>query len=300
MDSSSTSADREVEQQRLGTAWILHHHSIAAGDGYSSSMQSCPYYVQSPLSSTLDDDVAVKASDEEDEHDGDGAGGGEEYYYEKMRPSSDQGGGVWRRCFSFSRRSSCSWITVQLLWRFLVSFGLALLVFYIATKPPPPKVSVRVAGMSEFQLAEGVDSTGVTTKILTCNCSLDVLIKNKSKLFGLHVHPPILELSFGHLLVAMSRGSKFYAENHDSTSFRLYVGTRNKPMYGAGRNMQDLMESGRGLPIVVRVGLSSYFRVVSSIIRPKFHHKAECMLLLDKTYDKKHQTQTFRSSCIVS
>ncbi|MCI11677.1 hypothetical protein A2U01_0032779, partial [Trifolium medium] len=27
-------------------------------------------------------------------------------------------------------------------WRIMVSFGFALFVFYIATKPPPPKISL--------------------------------------------------------------------------------------------------------------------------------------------------------------
>ena len=36
------------------------------------------------------------------------------------------------------------WIVLQILWRFLFSFGVALLVFYIATQPPRPDISIRV------------------------------------------------------------------------------------------------------------------------------------------------------------
>lgn len=49
----------------------------------------------------------------------------------------------WRFC-SFRSSSSCAWISLQIFWRLLLSLGVALLVFYIATKPPPPKISVKV------------------------------------------------------------------------------------------------------------------------------------------------------------
>ncbi|KDP43471.1 hypothetical protein JCGZ_16758 [Jatropha curcas] len=224
---------------------------------------------------------------EEEEEDED-----EEYYYGKK-------GWWWRYC-SFRKSSSCAWVTLQISWRFLLSLGVALLVFYIATKPPAPTMSIKIAGIRQFGLGEGVDGSGVTTKILTCNCSVDLLVENKSKLFGLNVQPPTLEMFFGRLPFAISHGSKLYAESHSSTVFKLSVGTKNKPMYGAGRNMQDMLESGNGLPILIRVSLNSHFRVVLNLIKPKYHHQAECMLLLDSSYDKKHRTQEFNSTCTIS
>lgn len=64
--------------------------------------------------------------------------------------------------------------------------------------------SMQIAGIGQFVLGEGVDASGVATKILTCNCSIDLVTENKSKLFGLHIHPLILEMSFGRLPFAMS------------------------------------------------------------------------------------------------
>ncbi|KAJ9174492.1 hypothetical protein P3X46_013130 [Hevea brasiliensis] len=217
----------------------------------------------------------------------------EEYYYGRK-------GELWWRYCSFRRSSSCAWVSLQISWRFLASLGTALLVFYIATRPPPPKLSIKMAGIQQFGLGEGVDGTGVTTKILTCNCSMDLLIENKSKLFGLHIQPPLMEMFFGRLPFATSRGPKLYADTHGSTLFQLSVGTRNKPMYGAGRNMQDMLESGNGLPILIRVSLSSHFRVLSNLIDPKYHHQAECLLFLDSKYDNKHRTQAYNSTCTMS
>lgn len=102
------------------------------------------------------------------------------------------------------------------------------------------------------------------------------------------------------MVSSTQQGSELYAETRGSTVFKLYVGTKSKPMYGAGRNMQDMLDSGNGLPILIRVSLSSHFRVVLNLINPKYHHHAQCLLLLDTTYDLKHRTQTYNSTCTMS
>ncbi|XP_027343052.1 uncharacterized protein LOC113855619 [Abrus precatorius] len=214
------------------------------------------------------------------------------YYYGK-------GKGGWKRYFSYRNSDSWAWIWLQMSWRILLSFGIALLVFYIATKPPPPNVSVEIARIPEFRLAEGVDRTGVTTKILTCNCSMNLIIENKSRFFGLHIRPSTMEMKFSILPFAFSNGPELYAES-GSTIFALQLGAKNKPMYGAGRTMQDMLDSGRGLPIVIRLILSSNFKVVPRLIKPKFHQQVECLVVIKKGYDKKHRTQSFKSTCKVT
>ncbi|XP_021903746.1 uncharacterized protein LOC110818985 [Carica papaya] len=208
--------------------------------------------------------------------------------------------GCWWRYMSFRRsdNNACGWIALQIFWRLLFSLGVALLVFYIATNPPHPNISIKISGIREFGLGEGVDGHGLATKILTCNCSMDLTVDNNSRLFGLHIHPPIIQMSFAHFPFAFAHGPKLYAQSHGSTVFKLYIGTRSKPMYGAGRNMQDMLESGKGLPLLIRVSFSSDFRVVWSLINPKFHHQAQCLLLIHPTYDKKHKTQKYNSTCI--
>lgn len=181
-----------------------------------------------------------------------------------------------------------------------MSLGAALLVFYLATKPPLPQVSVKIASVRQFRLGEGVDNTGIPTKILTGNCSMDLVIDNKSKIFRLHIHSPLMEMSFGHLPFAISRGPKLYAETYTSTTFKLYVGTKNKPLYGAGRTMQDMLQSGQGLPLVIHLSFTSSFHVVWNLIKPKFHHQAQCLLILGTMFDNKHPTQVYNSTCTIT
>ncbi|CAN7075535.1 unnamed protein product [Brassica oleracea var. botrytis] len=92
------------------------------------------------------------------------------------------------------------WIVLQILWRFLFSSGVALLVFYIATQPTrPDDISIRIGRFNQFLLEEGVDSRGVSTVFLTCNCSTKLIVDNKSYVFGLHIHPSSIKLFFGPL-----------------------------------------------------------------------------------------------------
>lgn len=66
---------------------------------------------------------------------------------------------------------------------------------------------LQIARIPEFKLAEGVDRTGVTTKILTCNCSMNLIIENKSRFFRLHIHPPMMDMKFSILPFAFSHVS---------------------------------------------------------------------------------------------
>ncbi|KAL3380756.1 hypothetical protein AABB24_001083, partial [Solanum stoloniferum] len=228
---------------------------------------------------------SVRVNDDDDEDDDDN----DDYY----------GKGNWMRFFSLGYSDSTSWIVVQVTWRLIVSMIVALVVFYIATKPPSPKVSIEIAGVREFGLREGVDGTGVNTKMLTCNSSMILQIDNKSKLFGLYINPPTMEMYFGRVPFILAQGEELYAGSYGPTYFKLNVGTKDKALYGAGRVMQDMLQSGKGLPLLIRVHLSSTFHVVLGLIKPKFHHQIECLVVLHNTYNKNHRTQKYNSTCLL-
>lgn len=64
---------------------------------------------------------------------------------------------------------------------------------------------MQITGVKQFVLGEGLDNTGVNTKVLTCNCSVDMAIENHSKVFGLHIRPPAMEMAFGRLVLAKTQ-----------------------------------------------------------------------------------------------
>lgn len=67
----------------------------------------------------------------------------EEKWYSYDGENDEENISCWQY-FSFSTYNSSVWIALQLLWRFLLSLMLAFLVFYLATKPPPPHLSLKV------------------------------------------------------------------------------------------------------------------------------------------------------------
>ncbi|XP_039117953.1 uncharacterized protein LOC120253782 [Dioscorea cayenensis subsp. rotundata] len=205
---------------------------------------------------------------------------------------------LWR-FVALDPSASCCCVAFQICWRFLVSLGLALLVFFLATRPPSPTVTFQISRVKHFNLGEGLDMTGVVTKILTCNSSVDVEIDNKSKLFGLHVYPVTIHMAFGRLIFATSsqEGEELYVQSNNLLRKRLYVGVKDMPMYGAGRDMEDMLESGKGLPLIIKVSSRSTYHVVWNLIKSKYHHHAECLVVLKAVYDAHNHTQLFNSTC---
>lgn len=77
---------------------------------------------------------------------------------EKCVESEDEEEGSWEEkdvgkkmwdFVSFSRSDSCVWIMFQISLRLMVSFGVALLFFYLITKPPSPVISLKVTFLSQ-------------------------------------------------------------------------------------------------------------------------------------------------------
>lgn len=95
------------------------------------------------------------------------------------------------------------------------------------------------------------------------------------------------------------QGQEVYAYSDGKTSFQLSIGTKNKAMYGAGRSMQDMLESGKGLPLDIHISLTSSFHVISSFLKPTFHQQARCLLILNSSYDKERTTTKYKSTCVI-
>ncbi|TVU47922.1 hypothetical protein EJB05_07539, partial [Eragrostis curvula] len=228
--------------------------------------------------------------DDDDADDGDGAG---------------QRSGAWRYV-KLDRDAPCCCIAFQVAWRVAASAAFALLVFALATRPPRPGVAFRVGRVERFALGEGLDGSGVETSFLNCNCSVDMVVDNHSKVFSLHLRPPLLEMSFGPFVFATSQASLISVSadqqiktlplvtrpgaeaSHDvapraTSTLRLFVAVQEKPMYAAGRGMQDLLGSSRGLPLTITVRSRSRYRMVGGLIRLTYRHDSECVVHLRKS-----------------
>ncbi|GFP92109.1 hypothetical protein PHJA_001355000 [Phtheirospermum japonicum] len=106
-----------------GPAHLRHSSSRGSNDSFAKKIKYSQDLDQL-LGNVVDQD---EEEEEEDELD---------LYDEKKRG--------WTQYFSFGYSDSGWWVFVQLSWRFLLSLILAFAVFYVAAKPPAPKVSIKV------------------------------------------------------------------------------------------------------------------------------------------------------------
>lgn len=204
---------------------------------------------------------------EDDDGDGDGA---------------DRRSGAWRYV-KLDPEAPCCCIAFQVAWRVAVSVAIALLVFVVATKPARPGVSFKVGKVERFSLGEGLDGSGVITSFLNCNCSVEMAVENHSRVFSLHLLPPLLHMSFAQFTFATSQGEGPYAAvvgPGAAATVRLFVAAQEKPMYAAGRGMQDLLETGKGVPVSVTVRSRSRYRVVGGLVRLTYRHDSQCVVYL--------------------
>ncbi|GAB2232705.1 hypothetical protein Droror1_Dr00011752 [Drosera rotundifolia] len=288
--------------------YTISTQSDASRLGFSQSKSSDSFVIHSKKS--IDDLLSIthvagleiicvnqeecsKASVDDDHHCRDGEDGNngldDHEVYDDFYEDHDNGGdGGFGKFLSFGTYpSSYVWTAIQLAWRSIVSLVAALLVFYIVTKPPSPHVSIRIAGFSPFELTEGVDSSGVATSLLTCNCTVEVAVDNKSKVFSLYILPPFVELSFDRFIVATSHGAavEILPNQHEQTApFELYVGTKKRAMYGAGRAMEDVLRSMGGLPLAIKLSFTSRFHVIRGLINPEFRYQTKCFILLQSEH----------------
>lgn len=93
------------------------------------------------------------------------------------------------------------------------------------------------------------------------------------------------------------QGPESFVESKSSGVLGLHVAVRGMPVYAAGRRMQDMLESGQGLPLVIRVRSRSSYQVVWNVIRLRYLHHGECILVLEGESDQKHHIHYHNSTC---
>jgi len=139
---SETHPLNPTHEEDEASRFVLRRYTSSRGSSHSFSHHKKVSYDGSHVTATENGDVnrfVVVDGGENGRDESESREGGSffEYYYGERK-------GGWKRYFSYRNSDSCAWIWLQMWWRILVSFGTALLVFYIATKPPSPSVSVEV------------------------------------------------------------------------------------------------------------------------------------------------------------
>lgn len=132
-EEASRFALRRYPSSRGSSHSFLHHNKVSYDGSHGTATET------GDVNRLVIVDGGGGGSDEGDDNEDDEEKGlfNYDYYFGKRK-------GGWKGYFSYRNSDSCAWILLQMSWRVVVSLGVALLVFYIATKPPPPNVSIEV------------------------------------------------------------------------------------------------------------------------------------------------------------
>lgn len=91
---------------------------------------------------------------------------------------------------------------VMVVLGIVVLFSVFCSVLWGASHPFSPIVSVKSFNLHSFYYGEGIDRTGVATKILSFNSSVKVMIDSPAPYFGIHVASSTFNLTFSALALA--------------------------------------------------------------------------------------------------
>lgn len=130
-------------QRRL----TLSHYSSSRWSTNSLHDKKIPYGPDHDDATTLVLKVSEKCCDFVDEEKVQASSGGGDGEESGEEEEECLGKKMWDYV-SFSESDSCVWIWFQISLRMMISFGVALLFFYLITKPHPPIISLKVLSLT--------------------------------------------------------------------------------------------------------------------------------------------------------
>lgn len=164
---------------------------------------------------------------------------------------------------------------------FLIVF---ILFFWLICRPSHPELTLKNVVFHNFYMGEGTDASGVPTKLLSLNCSVQLSFHNPSKYFGVHVIPVEAVLALSQLEVARGEISKYFQAKGTRKIIPVVAQSTKIPLYGAGNTISNGDGSTKqGIPLSMTASLHSQYYVVGKMIKPKYLNQVVCNIVLDST-----------------
>ncbi|KAK6126890.1 hypothetical protein DH2020_039366 [Rehmannia glutinosa] len=145
--------------------------------------------------------------------------------------------------------------------------------------------------VQNLYFGEGSDHTGVPTKLISVNCSANLVIYNPAKVFGIHVTSHTANLLYAQITVATVEEILPTKKEHEE-----YVGESGGAcsLYGAGMALTASDESG-GIPFKLEFAIQSRGYLVGKLVKTKHTTHASCSLLINSKHTK--QIKFGHNSC---
>uniref|UniRef100_A0A7N0TJ01 Late embryogenesis abundant protein LEA-2 subgroup domain-containing protein n=1 Tax=Kalanchoe fedtschenkoi TaxID=63787 RepID=A0A7N0TJ01_KALFE len=166
---------------------------------------------------------------------------------------------------------------------FIALFGFFCLILWAAAKPFKPNITVKSLTTHNMNLGVGVDHTGVPTRMLTLNCSVDIAVHNPATFFGIHLRSKSLQLMYSRITIATGQISKYYQARKSRGMLKVKVEGHEVALYGVGESLAKSSYLDR-IPVRLVFHLFSTGKVVGKLVSVEYKSHVSCSLFITKSH----------------
>ncbi|KAK1437543.1 hypothetical protein QVD17_03337 [Tagetes erecta] len=174
---------------------------------------------------------------------------------------------------------------VMFVLGFVLVFTTICFVTWGASRPYKFQLQMKSLKVNNFYYGEGLDNTGVSTKLLTINCTVKMYIQNPATFFGIHVSSTSLNLFYSRIIVASGQLSSYYQPKKSERRVVVNVEGRQVPLYGAGVGLVMANNNG-SVPFKLEFEVHSQANLVGWLVKTKHRWRVFCIMRIDSQTNK--------------
>lgn len=182
---------------------------------------------------------------------------------------------------------------------FFVLFTTFSLILWGASRPQKPKITMKSISFNEFVVQAGADFSGVSTEMVSMNCTVKLTYRNTATFFGVHVTSTPLDLSYSQLTVATGSIRKFYQSRKSQRALTIMIKGNHVPLYGGGASLASVNGAPtEPVPLTLDFMVRSRAYVLGKLVKPKFYRRIQCSVTMDPK--KMNRAISLKNKCIYS
>ncbi|KAF0917335.1 hypothetical protein E2562_017509 [Oryza meyeriana var. granulata] len=167
----------------------------------------------------------------------------------------------------------------------VLAFTVLCLIVWGIARHYKPGVVVKSLTVGNFYAGEGTDRTGVPTKLVTMNCSLQINVHNPSTMFGIHVSSTSIRIMLSEIAIANGQLEKFYQPRSSHHVALVIVHGEKIPLYGAGATLA-LSNAGGAVPLTIDLAVRTRGYVIGKLVRVTHTKRVKCPVVIDSGSSK--------------
>ncbi|KFK39780.1 hypothetical protein AALP_AA3G286600 [Arabis alpina] len=188
---------------------------------------------------------------------------------------------------------------VMVLLGTVLVFSVFCSVLWGASHPFSPIVSVNSFDIHSFYYGEGIDRTGVATKIMSFSSSVKVSVDSPAPYFGIHVSSSTFNLTYSALTLATGQLKNYYQPRKSKHIAIVKLLGAEVPLYGAGPYLADSDKKGR-VPVKLEFEIRSQGNLLGKLVKSKHLNHVSCNFFISSSKTSKPIKFTHRTCKLVT